>query len=475
MKTTLSELLCYLVSGLGNNFYARVLTALELRESPSPFAMTVGVEDRKFILSYDPDWFRRASYDEALAVIEHEVCHLIWEHVPRCIELQTLTTTPKGNRDIRYALNIAADMAVNTLLERTNSYIRKHRLEFILPDCPENGFDFPPYKAMEWYFEALMDRARQQPKGGEYLLQLVTREDKPPNENAAGAAGVVGNGSKEQQPEREKGNSANGEKPPQKENKRKKSSRGIGFDLLANHEYWQGEADRAADSIENQLSLADELRHKLKRVVSKAIEDHVKNRGTIPRGLQEQIDTLMKEPRIPFTRILRNWVVITHKYRRRRSSTRIKRRHIGIPELYPFPGFSKQRKFRVVWCIDTSGSMGSEELEMGLNELRGLQKADPEIEVHVIEADCAVEHEYLLDRPETRINYEVHGRGGTSFDPALLRAQQLQPDICFYFTDGYAPAPEVSSRVSCPFVWVLTPHGTNPDGTWGHVIETKYK
>jgi predicted SprT family Zn-dependent metalloprotease len=39
--------------------------------------MAVVVHKRRFILMYNPEWFKAASYDQALAVIEHEICHLI--------------------------------------------------------------------------------------------------------------------------------------------------------------------------------------------------------------------------------------------------------------------------------------------------------------------------------------------------------------------------------------------------------------
>lgn len=550
MEATLSNLLCYLVSGRGNNFYARILTALELRETRAVPAMAVTVKDRKFILFHNPDWFKEAPYDKVLAVIEHEVCHLIWEHVPRSIEMIVAATTPERKQEVNSALPFACDMAVNTILEKTNVFMYKHRKEFVLPDCPENGFNFPKGKAMEWYAEAIIRQMRKQPKmyvDLNQILQEAISELEEENEDGEGEEGE-GEGEDGEDGEEGQGQQGKSKKPgsgkqPGKgkgaqkgkgrgkgqgsgkgegegegkgegegrgksskkssqgksggkgqkkgsgqggggdeegnegdegdEGQGKKNSRGIGFDLLANHKHWQGDTKKDV-SIEDKLSLADELRNKLKSIVSKALEDHIKSRCTVPAELQERINKLMEEAHIPFTRILRNWVVMTQKYRRKRSITRMNRRHIGVPDFCPFPGTSKQRKFTVVWCIDTSGSMGSAELELGLNELRGLQKADPEIQVHVIEADSCVEHEYLLDRPETKINYEVHGRGGTSFDPALLRAQQLRADIVFYFTDGYAPAPQVGSRVSCPFAWILTPYSNNPDPTWGHVIETKY-
>ena len=116
--------------------------------------------------------------------------------------------------------------------------------------------------------------------------------------------------------------------------------------------------------------------------------------------------------------------------------------------------------------------MIEDELVMALEELAGLQKADKDIEVHVIEADVTVEKEYLLSSM-SKIQYDLRGRGGTDFNSALLRCKELKPDICFYYTDGYASVPNVESRVHCPMVWLLTPSGTIPDEDWGIVIRMK--
>ena len=75
---------------------------------------------------------------------------------------------------------------------------------------------------------------------------------------------------------------------------------------------------------------------------------------------------------------------------------------------------------------------------------------------------------------DKEVKYDVRGRGGTSFDPALKFAQELlpRPDAVFYFTDGGAPAPQKENRVPCLFAWIITPTGHAPD-QWGIAIHTK--
>jgi predicted metal-dependent peptidase len=106
--------------------------------------------------------------------------------------------------------------------------------------------------------------------------------------------------------------------------------------------------------------------------------------------------------------------------------------------------------------------------------LRHLQQADNEIEITIIEADVSIGKEYTVG-PTTELNYQLTGRGGTDFNYALKRARELKPDICFYYTDGYAPAPDPENRVPCPMVWLISPGGTPPDPHWGYILEMRDK
>jgi predicted metal-dependent peptidase len=241
--------------------------------------------------------------------------------------------------------------------------------------------------------------------------------------------------------------------------------------LLTHNTPANAESDMESMNIDEMLALADELEHQGQRIIRQAVDDHKKSRGTLPGHLQQYIDDLLQQAKIPWTSILRNKVINTQRFKKYRSVGRPRRRHTGIPRLMKFPGHTKERKFTVAFCIDTSGSMGTEELKQGLSELQGLQKADKDIKIHVIECDTAVGRVYEIG-PNDEVKRNMTGRGGTTFDPAVIRAKELNPDIVFYFTDGYAPGLQIENRVSCPFIWVITPGGCIPDPDYGMVIAT---
>jgi predicted metal-dependent peptidase len=458
-----TDLICYLVSGTGKNFYARILGAMEFQSVKDyPPMMGVMLKDRHYVLFNNVLWFAKASFEEVLFVLEHEAYHIILEHIPRYLDLRSQVLDEQIKAELERVRPFAVDLAVNTLLIQENRYLQSNAGFFVVPGTKMRAYgtdnelmdtpwqNFPSGKSMEWYAAELLKIQKEDPSAREFMDKIL-------GQSGFTVEFVEGSADGE-------GQTTAPETGPAATNK----------NLLRNHkEDLKNRGDGGSlDDVENQLSLADELRSKTREVVRRAVADHKKSCGRLPGNMQERIDDLLKEPAVPWTRILRNWVVNTQRYKWRRSVSRPKRRHIGVPGLSIFPGRSKDRTYTVVWCIDTSASMGSEELELGLAELSGLQKVDKDIDIVVLEADSCLEHEYRLGST-SKISHEMHGRGGTNFNDALRRAKQLKPDIAFYFTDGYAPAPYPENRPVCPFAWVITPNGKVPDENFGKVIQTR--
>lgn len=496
MQCSLADAFCYLMSLPTTSFYAWVLSGLTLSWDKRFPAMAVSITRRMYTLHINPVWYANATFAELLGVIKHEVYHITGEHIPRSMEMYASFVDEFEKRLFNTVQPFAVDCAVNTLLRGEDEFIEGAINKHLIPN--PGDFGLPEKMSLEFYVKRLMDDNRNDIKRREELSEILRnafaqvlqealdQQQQNTEENNSGA-----DGNSEDAQGDSSGSGKGRGADPGSDGSGGSHSRGAGRDasgtegegeeggggapslrdrMLASHH--PGVIGEIGDNVEDILTMADELRRQARSVIQKAV-DVVKGRGTLPADLQEQIDRLLAKPQIPFTHILRSWVLFTQKHSPMRSMARPRRRYMGVPELMPFPGIGRDRKFTIVWCTDTSGSMGSAELEMGLNELAGLQRADKEIEVIVLEADAAVEHEYRLSNPTQKINYEVHGRGGTCFDPALIRAQELEADIVFYFTDGYAPAPAVENRVRCPFAWIITPRGQIPDKNWGRVIQTR--
>lgn len=417
MDADLSEAMCYLVSGRGHNFYARILAGLQSEATKRVSSMGVMLQQRSMQLQYNPEWIASAEFDDVVATIEHEALHVVLEHIPRKLVRAAMAQKPEDRKAFFRCTPIAEDMAVNCLLIKSNEFVEKHPDEWVLPD--QEAFKLPRDKTYEWYLDELIRRYKSDP---EFRVTL----------DAAYAEML-----------KQMGPSANH----------------AGWDQIL-----------AGSSDEEKHGLANELKHQTSEIVKKAVADQAKSRGTFPSFLTEFIDKLLAPPRVSWIQLLRDRVINTRRWKWSRSVTRPNRRHVGVPSLIPFPGKRKEKTFTVVFCIDTSGSMGTRELEIALNELQHLQKVDRDIEITVIESDAAIGREYTV-KYDTAVKPDMTGRGGTNFNPALQRAKELKPDITLYYTDGYAPAPDTRNRVACPMVWLISPRGTIPDPEWGYTLQ----
>jgi predicted metal-dependent peptidase len=420
-EVTLSQAMSYLVHPkFGRNFYAMTLAPLLRLEDRNIYAMGVTAVGRRFALLYNPEWIDESPFEFVVGVMEHEALHLVLEHLSRSLRFRSLLS----GDDLKFFSDTldqyAGDMAVNSLLVKSNKWMADNKSadSMILAD----HYDLPMDKSYEWYANRLMERARDDPN---FRKKLCTG---------------LGQGC---------------------------DAPGVHGDWADMHIGWAKMCEKMSD--EEKESLAHELDRQAREIIKKVADDYRKMCGSVPGHLVSQIEAILEPPRISWLRILRTVVVNTKKFRWRRSISRPNRRHAGVPGLAKFPGRVKNRVFHVVFAVDTSGSMSDPELALAFNELQHLQKADPDIKITIIEADVVVQKVYEV-RFNDEIDPEFAGRGGTRFNHALDEAKKHEPDIMFYYTDGGASAPAVSSRVACPFFWLLTPTGTNPDRLWGRVL-----
>jgi predicted metal-dependent peptidase len=131
--------------------------------------------------------------------------------------------------------------------------------------------------------------------------------------------------------------------------------------------------------------------------------------------------------------------------------TRLSRRVSGLP------GWAREIESRIVICVDTSGSIDSEQLNAFMAECRAIT-ALAGLTVVLIAADAVVSQIILPGEPFPTV---LGGGGGTDFEPALEAARKHDPNCVIYFTDGDGEFP-----TSCPLhvLWALTRHGSVPFG-----------
>jgi predicted metal-dependent peptidase len=467
---SLSEAFTYLVSARQRNFYARVINALVRVEKPSLNTVAVGLDrDGKYVFYYDPEFVKKLPLQELVLTCEHEVYHLLLGHIPRYLELLTGLVDKEERRKFKAVMNIAADCAGNELMRNEPKFKEQwgkwfyggeetEGRTFLVPET----YGLPKKQPFEVYQFMLLQNAKK-------ISQRVAGMDM-----SAIAVPMPGAGTEGQDDEKNGQGGGGGGQGQQDPGKTPHAILDVHFNGMTNnaHQFWDtGLGEKATDEIQG---LADKLRQQAKGIIRQAVHEHTKSRGTIPAGMKELIEALLKPPVIPWPEVLRNFCVRTRQTKVGRGMSRPNRRMHGIPGVLPFPGRSRDRKFTIYFALDTSGSMSMEDCQLGLTELCHLAKADQDITIYVMYCDTRIGKLYKVQSVDD-VDWEVVGRGGTDFNEPFQKIQQLlrtdkAGDILIYATDGYAPDPQPENRVPIPVVWLITPDGTLPSPDYGFHI-----
>jgi predicted metal-dependent peptidase len=316
----------------------------------------------------------------------------------------------KGDREPR-RWNISCDLSIN------------HHLKEQGRPLPERGayiedLGFPPDKIPEEYYEML--EGDNPPEGLQDLLENGTV--------MAGACGGIAGNIEE-------------------------------IEIELNEKYGRTSADKKI--IETQ--------------VKSDMEDYAKahGQGSIPGHWAQRIQQEREAAKVPWRRLL---PAIIKRATGRLISGRAdyslsrpsKRSYlVGIPR----PGLI-DHKYEAAVVLDTSGSMGTEELKESLRETAGILQQTGLDSLWFIQADQDVAAKPTQIQVRDLRDVEIHGRGGTSFIPALEAVNKLRPrpDIVLYFTDGWGEAPkQPPSNMEVVWCIVSTSDSKRP-APWGHLV-----
>ena len=115
--------------------------------------------------------------------------------------------------------------------------------------------------------------------------------------------------------------------------------------------------------------------------------------------------------------------------------------------------------FEVSIVIDTSGSIGEQELAVFRGEIQGILDAYPQIRGTLFFADASLygPFQFSKDLPFP----QAVGGGGTSFCPFFEWVDRHEREgnfpVCIYFTDGYGEFPKAAPE--SPVLWVVSSGG----------------
>ena len=250
------------------------------------------------------------------------------------------------------------------------------------------------------------------------------------------------------------------------ENSVKKSAKAIGdaagvFEKQGCDAKWHGKDENGGGSSANDgFSPADYAEAVVRGIVEKArAKTSAAEWGSLPSGVQRMVEEICAPPKLPWKRLLR-------LFAGRGARTTVRTTRLKESTRFPGePGTRIKRLQKLVVAVDTSGSIGANDLGDFLAEINGIVRAGAE--VTLIECDAEVHSAEAFKRGTVP---RFRGGGGTNFDPVMQWLHENRRERfggCIYLTDGCGPRPTIDPR--CAVLWVITPemkveHGWNAAG-----------
>ena len=173
--------------------------------------------------------------------------------------------------------------------------------------------------------------------------------------------------------------------------------------------------------------------------------------GSLPGDMVELIKKAA-EGKIDYRGVLRMFRSSILTQKRRLTRMRPSRR-FGFEQMGSRYDFTT----RLLIAIDTSGSVGSEELGRYFRIITTFFKYGIQ-EIDVLMFDTVVHGDplSLTDAKKSKQEFKVEGRGGTNFQaPIDYMVAHLQYDGLIILTDGCAPNPEVPPHLRTKLLWVI--------------------
>lgn len=455
------------------NWFSFVLGSIPCVPDPTVETLCVTVKNHHYVLKYHPTWYKYLEKDEMCGVIEHEALHVVLAHLPRMYKYYASLHSKIAKAQSVQLSNIAADFAVNSLIANNETK------GSVLPECallPED-YDFYTGGSYEAYMHALRRRADDLAK-----QQNKNEEDDKPGSSQGGTEGENSDNDSDSSPsDSDTGSSGLSNENELMDRLLKSLQPGHGWnpedlneDALGDMKPGVTEEDVLNDSslLEKIQESMSNLEEDTKRVIKEANKSfeksHPGSRGLIPGQFAEKIDPSKDVSLLPIgSKLLRCIKKALHS----NSNFKINALNFNAVCLGStvglFGAHEDEDKFYMEFGIDTSGSMSTKDLESCLGALKSLMASYPFLKIRVTEFDCQIHHSYYVT-PKSKINTELHGRGGTNFNPIFKeisegvseKGEKLQrPDLIIVATDGDAPAPREEYRLpesKSPLVWLIT-------------------
>jgi predicted metal-dependent peptidase len=217
-----------------------------------------------------------------------------------------------------------------------------------------------------------------------------------------------------------------------------------------------------------------ELEREIDQAIRQGVMAHQKIAGTNAGGIDRDLLDLL-EPKVNWREMLREFVKSTCHAKDTSSWRRVNRRFLSMGTY--MPSLIGEKVGHLVIAVDTSGSVGQEELSEFLTEVRGIAEEVKPSQVDLIywDSEVAAHEEYTENMVSDIINStKPKGGGGTSPScvSEYLKQKAIEPECIIVLTDGYVGS-DWGSDWTAPVLWAIV--GGNdviaPNGKTVHVKE----
>lgn len=395
----------YLAMGMCPYFSVMLYKLVFKEVPPGTLPMPTLGVTDRAVCLYEAEAVNAWTEKQLAAVIIHEINHLVRHHSKRC-----------GTRD-KAKWNLAGDAEINDDLQAMRLPLPG------VPFVPEN-VPAPRGLTAEEYYAKMEEN---EGKGG--------NKSKPPPQPQVGA-GQCGSCS--------------------------------GHNDRGKQEESESEVDKQHGRSETEMEMARDQ-------VAQSVQQHAqKGRGHVPAGLARWANEQLAPPKIPWetklARACRRLVnhrpgAVDYKF------SRLSRRQAGVgygPGKPILPGLVEPVP-NVAVGLDTSGSMGHDEILAGARETAGIMKAVG-VGVTFIACDAKVHAVKKVSTPN-ELSACIKGGGGTDFRPIFEAVENMapRPEVFVFITDGCGPAPTHAPK-GVSVIWLLTgpyrqrPYASDADG-----------
>jgi predicted metal-dependent peptidase len=425
----------------GNPFFGYMVFHLRTRENLH--IPTMGV-NAKFEMIYNPEFIKKTPDKELEFILCHEIMHLALEHTDKERQGSRTALTICSDGQIHSLWNIAGDYVINGMLE--DAHIGQMPVDILLDSKYKE-------KLTEEVYDELFGTMTTRPNGGNGHSSGKGKGQGQPNGNGSGSGGETvcvpkrGNGNlgaplhNETLEPAAKGNQPNGngsgQQPP---NPNDGSGGGTGNAPMPPTDW--------------------------KQVMTEAFTN-AKMQGKTPLGAERLMDK-QNFPKKNWRGLLAQYIQKTIPY----DSTYMrpnKRKTMGD---IIFPS-AKKDGITVVCGIDTSGSIGQEELKKFYNQMLGIQDSCQNMTMWVMTCDAEVHECQKIKRTDNILKkIKFRGGGGTELHKIFekIKEKKLRPNAVAILTDGYTDLAEIKKQ-TYPVIWVLTPNHADMKNTYGKKIE----